>query len=322
MGISTFPAVTGPIRKSQTFVSSGTFTLPSGYGASKPLLVDLEVCGGGGGGGGGAANAAACGGGGGGGSGICTVFERVSLTANATITIGAGGTGGAAVSPTTTGNNGTSGGASDVDSIYYSPGGAGGGGGRSGSGALYGLGINSYGYVIGAQYIAAGDRGIGGAGGSGGAISNLNSTNPSAIGFARGGCYGFPGNTAASSPTSGSPNGIDYTVGDGFGLAFNGADMNAAASQIITLAPMLLQRGAGGGGGRATTTPRFGTGGDAGTRNSGGLSGLAQQTTGTKTGGSATDNGCGGGGGGAGYDVASGAGGNGAAGYVTIYWWE
>lgn len=37
--------------KYQKFTSSGTFTLPDGYGAAKPLLVTIQVIGGGGGGG-------------------------------------------------------------------------------------------------------------------------------------------------------------------------------------------------------------------------------------------------------------------------------
>jgi hypothetical protein len=38
--------------KYQKFTSSGTFTLPDGYGAAKPLLINIQVIGGGGGGGG------------------------------------------------------------------------------------------------------------------------------------------------------------------------------------------------------------------------------------------------------------------------------
>jgi hypothetical protein len=53
MGVSIFPAASsaGLQPKYQKFTSSGTFTLPTGYGAGKPLLVDIEVIGGGGGGG-------------------------------------------------------------------------------------------------------------------------------------------------------------------------------------------------------------------------------------------------------------------------------
>jgi hypothetical protein len=44
------PSSAGLQPKYQKFTSSGTFTLPSGYGAGKPLLVNIQVIGGGGGG--------------------------------------------------------------------------------------------------------------------------------------------------------------------------------------------------------------------------------------------------------------------------------
>lgn len=53
MGASTIPAGGaggGLAPKYQKFTSSGTFTLPDGYGAAKPLLVTIQVIGGGGGG--------------------------------------------------------------------------------------------------------------------------------------------------------------------------------------------------------------------------------------------------------------------------------
>ena len=52
MGTSTIPAGGGGglQPRYQKFTSSGTFTLPDGYGAAKPLLVNIQVIGGGGGG--------------------------------------------------------------------------------------------------------------------------------------------------------------------------------------------------------------------------------------------------------------------------------
>jgi hypothetical protein len=53
MASSTIPAggASGGLQpKYQKFTSSGTFTLPDGYGAAKPLLVNIQVIGGGGGG--------------------------------------------------------------------------------------------------------------------------------------------------------------------------------------------------------------------------------------------------------------------------------
>ncbi len=52
MGVSTIPASGGGglSPKLQKFITSGTFTLPDGYGPAKPLLIDIQVIGGGGGG--------------------------------------------------------------------------------------------------------------------------------------------------------------------------------------------------------------------------------------------------------------------------------
>jgi hypothetical protein len=54
MAVSLYPqpAAGGVEPRYQKFTSSGTFTLPAGYGPSKPLLVTVTVIGGGGGGGG------------------------------------------------------------------------------------------------------------------------------------------------------------------------------------------------------------------------------------------------------------------------------
>lgn len=52
MGVANVPAASaaGLQPKYQKFTSSGTFTLPTGYGVSKPLLINIQVIGGGGGG--------------------------------------------------------------------------------------------------------------------------------------------------------------------------------------------------------------------------------------------------------------------------------
>lgn len=59
MPTSSIPASGGGglTPKLQKFTSSGTFTLPDGYGAAKPLLIDIQVIGGGGAGSGGQTNA-------------------------------------------------------------------------------------------------------------------------------------------------------------------------------------------------------------------------------------------------------------------------
>jgi hypothetical protein len=120
MGASTIPASGaggGLAPKYQKFTSSGTFTLPDGFGAAKPLLVNIQVIGGGGGGGTTGAVAYTFNGNGGwqnyfgegwmnsgttnsgvistassagGSGGLCST--QLYLTANLTITVGAAGT--------------------------------------------------------------------------------------------------------------------------------------------------------------------------------------------------------------------------------------
>lgn len=89
MGISSLPASnTGFIKKRSLFRTSGTFTLPSGYGVAKPLTCSITMVGGGGAGGGTNGSTAHSAGGGGGGRVVKGVF---SLTDNIPVVIGAGG---------------------------------------------------------------------------------------------------------------------------------------------------------------------------------------------------------------------------------------
>jgi hypothetical protein len=135
MGTSSIPASGGGgLRpRYQKFTSSGTFTLPDGYGAANPLLVNIQVIGGGGGGGGWTTNTTSPSGlnlsfsgnrnsyfgsnwnwpagfgsseditGRPGGSGGLA-STQLSLTANLTITVGAAGTTGRVAYPNFTGN--------------------------------------------------------------------------------------------------------------------------------------------------------------------------------------------------------------------------
>jgi hypothetical protein len=332
MGIQVFPAAGGGVvLKTQTFTSSGTFTLPSGYGASNPLIVDLEICGGGGGGGsGGASSTFQSGGGGGGGSGVVALYKGVSLTSNATITIGAGGAGGAAVAPDSIGNNGSSGGASNVNSTFYAPGGGGGSLGRhaNNTGTMYGRPVAAYGFYITGGYQSGGYDGAGGAGGSGGSAGyQIETSNPTANYEYRGGSKGWPGlYYTIPSNTSNSVSPLLSTVnGQGLGIATIGSNTGAASAPWVSTAYseiLMLQRGGGGGGGEGYTNPSYGLGGNAGTINEGGLNGVSGVSSGTITGGTATDPGCGGGGGGARRGAGNaGAGGAGASGYVKVTYW-
>lgn len=337
MAVSSLVAASGGVvRKQTSFTSSGTFTLPAGYGAGQPLIVDIEICGGGGGGGaGGADTATSCGGGTGGGSGVVAVYRNISLTANATITIGAGGAGGAAVSGTTAGNVGASGGTSNVDSTFYAPGGGGGSPGQSASPTtVKGLGVNSHGFYIPGGYSTGIDvAGAGGGSGSSGS-ANLNSGQTT---WPIGGSRGSAGMTIQT-PITGSTSLADvqfslFILSAGKGLAAgNTSNPQGAITQTpVTLGGsneiLALQRGAGGAGARGNVVNVVGGGGAAGTRFNGGQSGYNDSTSvsGSKNGASASDAGCGGGGGGgiyaSGGATTSGAGGAGAAGYCIITYW-
>jgi hypothetical protein len=315
MASTVFPAAGGGVSLQQTtFTSSGTFTLPTGYGVSKPLIVDLEIVGGGGGGGSGVSQAANSYGGGGGGSGITVVYKSIPLTANATITIGAGGAGGAAVASGNNGINGNSGGTTDVNSIYYAPGGGFGTRGLITAANLYGGYIDSHGFNVFGGY-ASTNGGVGGAGGSGGAYALSLSSNPGTVETYRGGARGLPG---GAYQTGESTNAISADRSNGWGV--HAQPLNVVPNGTYPFANDSNQRGGGGGGGRGATTGNSGRGGKAGTRFTGGLTGW--NNGGTPTGETATDSGCGGGGGGASFNNGnSGAGGAGASGIVIVTYW-
>lgn len=127
----------------QEFTSSGTWTKPA-----NAKLVYVEIWGGGGGGGSGrrAGNTTQPGGGGGGGgsAGVFYQFRASELTSTVAVTIGAGGTGGAAITTNDTdGANGTSGGDSTFASYLRAKGGLFGWGG----GNAYSLGGDGAGWT-------------------------------------------------------------------------------------------------------------------------------------------------------------------------------
>ncbi len=117
----------------QTFTSSGTFTVPDGITSVSPVLT--------GGGGGGATNTST-GGGGGGGGGYTTGTMTVTPGQTITFTVGAGGAG-----ATTNNTNGQAGGNTTFSSFTAHGGGGGlAGGGGYGNGGAGGTGTYNGGY--------------------------------------------------------------------------------------------------------------------------------------------------------------------------------
>ena len=158
----------GLAPKYQKFTSSGTFTLPDGYGAAKPLLVNIQVIGGGGGGVGratltfngngghnsyfgqgymnsGTVASPNTGNGAGGSGGLCAT--QLYLTSNLTITVGAAGARGASTTNTNNenpygGNFANNSGGQTINIPSYSTGVSGGTGGTTTADVLQAVGGN------------------------------------------------------------------------------------------------------------------------------------------------------------------------------------
>ena len=227
------------------FNSSGTFVPPAGLAS-----VDVLVVGGGGGGG------STYGGGGGGGGVRAQTGLAITPNASVTVTVGAGGTGGAGISQTNeTIGNGTNGGNSSFGGFIALGGGYGQGGAQNDPDALTGgsggSGGGGGGITSGSQNAGgAGTSGQGNNGGAGG--GSTTATNRSGGGGGGAGAVGSAGTNGAGG-NGGA--GVDYSgvIGTGFG-----------ASGWF---------GGGGGGGKRSDGGTGGSGGQGGGGAGGGPSG-------------------------------------------------
>ena len=297
----------------QEFTSSGTWTKPDSIN-----YVMVEVWGAGGGGASGDRSTGTIGGsGGGGGAYIYKIFRASDLGATETVTIGAGGTGGTALTANGYGNSGTVGGNTTFGTKLTGYGGIGGqksaGGTNSGGG---GGGTTSYG--------TASIRSLGG--NPRNSIEIAPNQEPLAQIYG-GGSGGYP----ISNFSNSYPAGNSVYGGGGGGSGFNLAQLSGAGS---------VYGGPGGGAGSGNSnlagpggnqTLNQGGGGAAGTVSSvDGSAGTGFQGGGGGYLGTAANAGAGGnggvasGGGGGGYSTSlyiSGAGGNGGSGLCRVYTW-
>ena len=248
---------------SQTFTTSGTWTVPAGVSA-----VTVFAVGGGGGGGAGTSSYGSAGGGGGGGA---IVSQRLTVAAGeaVTVTIGAGGSGAAAGSAA----QGASGGATSVvsgeGSVTAAGGGGGGGGPRGLVAASNGLngasGGGGGGTAKGGVYNGAGGGG-GGAGGAGQTASTGGGGTGGTGSSGGQGGNGWYGNGAAAAGGNGGA-GVNGRAGGGGGGGYGAAGGTGTAgggtgsSNGGAPGNGTANTGGGGGGGDVNGTYPGGTGG-------------------------------------------------------------
>lgn len=278
----------GGITDVQTFASAGSHTWTKPVSAR---FVHVAMIGGGGGGASGrrgASSTVRCGGGGGAGGAYAEqLFIASALNPTETVTVGAGGTGGAAVSANDTdGNDGATGGSSSLGSKLLATGGRGGFAGTvsAGHGAL-----------------GAGDGAFAGSGGGSSAGTNSGDaiSEPAGAvgGSGGGGGGGFKISNVATAASAGAPGSINNPSAPTGGAAGSGDGGAGGAGGVVS--GSLTFGGGGGGGGRGGSSSNAGAGGAGGVYGGGG----------------------GGGGAGLNSTTLSGVGGNGAAGIVIVRAW-
>lgn len=217
----------------QAFTASGTWNKPTGYDPDTLILVE---CWGGGGGGGRAPRSNNSGGGGGGGGAYAArLFRYADVPTSVSVSVGAGGTAGAAV-----GTAGGNGGTTTFGSLVSAPGGFGG---------PVSSGIGTVG--------AAGGGEIGPGGTSGGPTNN-------ALSIYGGGGGGIGTNTAARrggfafyGGGGGGGAGVAALAGDS-GLSAAGGNGGNAAIEPSSATAGTVPGGGGGGQGVATTLTSVG----------------------------------------------------------------
>lgn len=269
------------------YTSSTTWTKPTGAKA-----VEVICIGAGGGGGSGRKGAAGStrtgGGGGGGGAYSRAVFDASLLGSTETVSVGAGGTGGAAITTDSTlGANGVAGGASTFGNWVY----AGGGGRGNGGNALQVLGGGGGSTArTGTFNTSSGVYGIGGQGspsqaapsaaefgGGGGGGSTDSSVTTLAAYNAGSSLFGGPGGGGGGTIDSadailGGGNGgntASYATGGGASGGSSGAAGSNGASPTRSIC------GTGGGGGGSSATTNAGSGGVGGIGAGGGGGGAS-----------------------------------------------